>query len=126
MPRKSEVLKTFDKMLPVALTDAELQTRGNKLAQLEEDAEGHELSAKAQRAKLREQKKALAIEIQGIAKVIREKQEERSVKCITRPGKRDGFVDDVRTDTNEVIDTRRASDAEAQGDLLENEGLGDE
>lgn len=120
MPKKnSDVIKTVNRMLPCDLSDAQQQERGSELAHAQESLEAHLLDATKERASLRKRKAELELKVHTLAEIVRLKKEEREVEVVVRHAKRAGFVEEVRTDTHEVIATRAIDDKEAQGNLLE-------
>ncbi len=114
---KKEILKSFDQMLPCEMSDEQLKDRGSQLAHAQEELEAHLVSAKEHRAELRDEKKALELKVHDLAEAVRSKKESREVKCALRIGKRDGWVEVVRLDTQEVITTRKMSNVDAQADI---------
>lgn len=111
------VLKSYTAMLPVKLTEKEVQVRGSKLALTRQEAEQHTERSKALRAELIAKRDELDSEIGHLAKVVREKTEDREVECEVRMSKKDGCVDEIRLDTMEVIATRPIKDEEGQTGL---------
>ncbi len=119
MPRKSaDVIRRFNRMLPCSLTEPEKLVRGNQLAHDQETLESHLLDAKEQRAELRKKKSELELKVHSGAEVLRLGKEDREVPCVLRHGKGE-LVEEVRTDTGEVIATRRMDADEAQNPLFE-------
>lgn len=112
-PRK-EILKSFTQMLPCDLTDEQQKDRGVQLAHAEGDLEAFLLEAKAERAAIRDKKKEKELLVHNLAETVRTKKEEREVECYLRASKRDGWVDVFRTDTKEIVTSRKSSDDENQ------------
>lgn len=109
--------ETVVKVLPVELTDKEVQERGEKLAELEQDAQECREEAAANAARYRERKKALAEQIAKVSKCINDGKEDRQVTCDLVPDYRRNLMEIVRQDTNEAVDSRALTADERQMEL---------
>lgn len=118
MAKSKTEIRRYSTMLPVPLTDAEKRELGAKLAISRLEAETQAEDARAARKKLNDEKKKIDEEIGRLAHVINQGVEEREVEVLVRHAGK-GKVEEIRTDTDEVIDTRSITDDEAQGSLLE-------
>ena len=105
-PNDEPPLRTFTRELPVKLSEDELQQYGKMLAdkvkeeELAEDRKKQVVAAHANGIK------DIRIEIKRIADARAKGQELRPVKCHERL--RNGVIEIVRLDTNEVVDVRPA------------------
>lgn len=108
-----EVIRTQKRILPCSLSDAEVQARGTALAHLERALEEHELATKTVRTASNKAKAALVLQISGMAVVVRDREELRQVEVLIQRGKGE-LVEVVRSDTGEVVETRRATEDENQ------------
>jgi hypothetical protein len=120
-----EVLRRYQDTLPVKLSEKELRARGSELAVAQGALEQHVAKAKDVRSKQNAKKKELEAECSRLASAVRDGEEGRKVDVIVRLGRAPGFVDVIRLDTEEVIESRPMSEKEAQRDLVD-EGAGDE
>lgn len=118
--KKGETFKKITRVLPVELTDKEIQERGEDLADLEQQLQGAREESAADAARWRERKKALAISITKASGVINARQEDREVSCELRPDYRRNVMETVRLDTDEMVEERALSFDERQQEL----GLG--
>jgi len=106
MSEDDDVIKTFSRELPVNLNDHELQQYGRMLA---EKVKEEELAVEQKALRNKEMNgkiQGIRNEIKRIADARAKGQELRPVKCIERL--RNGVVEIVRTDVNEVVDVRPA------------------
>lgn len=108
-------MEKIERMLPVALSDADIlemsDNLGKKLLELEEAETERKTLANAAKMKC----DALASEVSNLGKCVREKSEERPVDCEwTYHQPRPGMKQLVRLDTAEVIDERDMSDKDKQ------------
>lgn len=113
-----EPLRRYTAHLACELTDHQVQERGTQLAHTQQLAEQHAVEAKEVRSKLKDREDELSALLSGLARVVRERKEQRPVEVEVRPGRVPGMVEEVRLDTGDVIGTRRMTDDERQGDLL--------
>jgi len=105
--------------LPVRLTEDEKLDRGSKLAQAEQELRLHHEEAEKVKKKLKANESEIVSRMAFYAEVVRSGQEPRSVKVgVFRHPKRDGWVQDVRDDTGEVVRERRAMENELQEPLF--------
>lgn len=117
--KKAAVISTHTEVLLCELTDADRAEVSTQLTDALDRSEKFEVKAKATRAKLRVEKRALADEVSTLARALRTGQEEREVDVEVREGRKAGTVDVVRTDTEEIVDTRpavKSVDAEPEGE----------
>jgi hypothetical protein len=121
MPKKSadSVVRRFNTMLPCRLTEDELRERGSALAHAREAHERFEGEAAEARKKLKEQAELLDGDVSRLARIVRDRSEHREVTVEVRLTAKAGMVDEVRTDTGEVIANRKIADREAQADMLD-------
>ncbi len=102
------------RLLPCVLSDAEIQARGEELAE-----------AELARQRLVAEKKAAAEAFKGpiaeqvdliskLSKEISEEVEMRDVEVSHRPDFENGVVDVVRMDTGEVVESRAMTDEDRQ------------
>lgn len=115
----NEVLSTKSKMLPVSLKPPELAAKATALAHALGRADEIADEKKRFAATLKERTDAVKAEVTKLAKALRERAEDREVEVVTTLTDREGMVQDVRTDTNEVIATRRITNEEAQHPLFD-------
>lgn len=105
--------------LPVRLLDEEKLDRAQKLAQAEQDLRVQQLKAEGVKKKLKAEEAEIQDRLVFYAEVVRKGEEPRSVKVgIFRHPARDGWVQEVRDDTGEVVRERRGMDNELQHPLL--------
>ena len=117
--RNDEVLRRITKLLPVALTDGELRDRGSALALTREKLETQRIESSVAKKQLKEAEEKLELETSRLAHIVRDRCEAREVPVEVRVGKRAGYIDEVRTDTGEVLHSRKMHPDEAQGDFLD-------
>lgn len=108
-----DVLHTFETDLYCDLTLDEVRERGESLAQLlekirvEKDSLANDTKERKQQIKLLEERMAI------LGEATRFRREKRMVTCeVVALG--NGMVNEIRTDTGEVIRNRKLSDSEAQ------------
>jgi hypothetical protein len=117
MSKAKTVLNTKTEELPVRLSPDELRDRGERLAFIERQLVDHKVAAKAQKGALKQKETELLAEIDKLSTHIHAKEEPRQVVIEVRPtGK--GEVEDVRTDTGEVVRRRTPSDSERQPEMF--------
>ena len=97
---------TETRFLPVALTPDEIQGRGEQLAQLLDDEAALTVAHKAARDAMRAEADRLYAQIHRLAAIVRERVEERSVAVELRLNLALGLVEEVRTDTGDIVTTR--------------------
>lgn len=120
MARKSNepaVIRRLMHVLPVQLKPDEMREFGSRLARTRESVESHAVQSKQVRDELKARENELDAQMGSLAKVIRDGTELREVPVEVRMASKPGFVDEVRTDTQEVIASRQMRDDEAQTEL---------
>jgi hypothetical protein len=113
------VVRQFTTYLPCRLTDDELRDKGSELAHARETSEKHEAASAEVRKELKDRESMLEGEVSRLARIVRDRQEQRPVCVEVRLAKKAGMVDEVRIDTGEIIATRKIADREAQADMLD-------
>jgi hypothetical protein len=112
-PREKKVAE-FLQHLPVALSDRELLDFGQRLAKCQADLAEHNLHAEQVKKDLKAKESAIEAERARLSGIIREKKEIRDVQCERWHFYDRGEVEEVRSDTGEVIYTRRMEMHERQ------------
>lgn len=92
------------KILPCKLTNRELHEVSQILAEQVGLKREIELEKKTVDAGFNERIKAYDVKIVEVAKIVRDKSEQREVECVWKAGEREDSL--VRTDTSEVIEVR--------------------
>lgn len=115
--KKNGQAATVVRALPVKLTDEQIQKCGEKLAEMEIDLQSTRELAAAAATKYRERKKALAESIATVSQQINDGQEQRPATCELRPDYKRNTMEVVRTDSNEVVETRALTLDERQDEL---------
>lgn len=113
------VVRQFTTYLPCRLTDDELREKGQELAHSRETSEKFEAEAAEARKSLKDREALLDGEVSRLARIVRERSEQRPICVEVRLAKKAGMVDEVRVDTGEVIATRKMADREMQTEMLE-------
>lgn len=108
---------TFKK-LSCNLTPVELDSRAQDMAGKQRDKEDKEARKKDLAAKMGEEIKTLDSEISRLAREIRNKSEDRRVKCWYQRSMETGMMLIVREDTGEVVARRPLTDDELQIPML--------
>lgn len=117
MAKKKKEFEIVTRVLPVELNDKEIQERGEKLAEIEQQLQGTREDAAADAARFRERKKSLNEQIAKLATQINDGKESRQVECELRPDYRRNLMEIVRTDLDEVVDSRALTAEERQLEL---------
>lgn len=120
------LVRQFTTYLPCRLTDEELTERGQELAHARKASEDFSAEAATKRKELKERETELDGEVSRLARVVRDRSEQRPVLVEVRMTKKAGMVDEIRTDTGEVIHNRKMADNEAQTEMLEFAGADEE
>lgn len=115
--KKNGNYQKVTRVLPVKLSDKEIQAAGEKLAELELDLQRAKEEAAGIAAQFRERKKALAENIAKTSRVVDEGQEDRPIVCEMVPDYRRNVMEVVRTDTDEVVEDRALTVDERQMEL---------
>lgn len=97
------------RFLQVPLTDAEIQARGEQLANAIKERDDLEVTQKAEKDRMKDDMSAVEGRIHSLARVVSERVEERSVQVELRCNLGLGLVEEVRCDTGEVIKSRAAT-----------------
>lgn len=117
--RNAEVVKRYTEKLAVKLDEKTIRARGNELAVAEGQLEQHLIKAKDVRSKQNKRTKELQAEISRLATAVRDGEEAQDITVEARMAKAPGFIDIVRTDTGETIETRAMEDKDRQLELAE-------
>lgn len=112
------VLSTFDKTLPVKLTDEERASRAIELAQVAEALEALELAEAARRKDAKEAIAGLAAESKRLRRVVIRNEEPRAVPCEDVADFARGVVETIRLDTGDMVDSRDLRPDERQLEIL--------
>jgi len=117
------------RFLNVPLTPDELRQRGEQLANLVKDRDELALEQKKQKDGMKEDMEGVEGRIRHLALIINDRVEERSVQVELRYSTVLHLIEEVRTDTGEIVKTRQptADDklraaAEQQGHIPGTEG----
>lgn len=124
-PREKKLVD-FIHQLPVLLTDRELLDFGQRLAKCQADLAEHNLHAEQVKKDLKAKESAIEAERARLSGIIREKKEIRDVQCERWAHYDRGEIEEIRTDTGEVIYCRRMEPHERQQRLpgIADEGTG--
>lgn len=98
---------TETRYLSVPLTPDELRERGELLADLVRSAAAMEAEHTDQRKAMKDDEKTLDGRVQHLAGVVNARAEERSVRVEVRYNPTLALIEEVRTDTGEVVETRQ-------------------
>lgn len=115
--KKGETFKKITRVLPVQLTDKEIQEQGENLAELEQQLQTACEESAADAARWRERKKLLGESIRKVSKVVNAREEEREISCEMQPDYRRNVMEIVRIDTKETVEERALSYDERQQEL---------
>jgi hypothetical protein len=106
--------QTYVRTLPCHLTDDELLQRADqlsrKLAEVEQLQEQKAASASDFKARIEKADE----EVSSLARMVRTKEQERPVECLSRKDFARNMVVETRADTGEVVDERAMSPEERQ------------
>lgn len=105
--------------LPVKLTDTELLEFGKRLAQSSTDIHNEEERQTQVKAELKAKLGAFETERSRLAGIVASGRENRDVSCDMVFDYSRLIVEVIRTDTKEVVETRRMTEAEQQRKLFE-------
>ena len=108
------------RFLMCPLTDAEVQARGEALANGIERFHALEVAHKSQKDEMKEAEGRFEGEITKLAKIVNERQEQRAVDMELRANFTLRIVEEVRLDSGEVVLTRNIEERDklrAQGSL---------
>jgi glutamate-1-semialdehyde aminotransferase len=94
------------RFLKVPLTDDEIQARGEQLAKLVDEEADMFAGHKTVRDAMREEADRMHGQIRRLAAIVRERVEERSVEIELRVNLTLGLVEEVRTDSGEIVKSR--------------------
>ena len=103
--------------LPVKLTDKELKDRGRQLAAVEFERKATIEEKKKILADYNEQLKVIDGKLEKLATAVKEKAEPREVPIEYRKDVAKNTMFTIRTDTDEVIESRPLDDFDRQGEL---------
>lgn len=112
------VIKRFQETLPCRLTDAELQVRGEVMAQADQDIATLEDQKSSAVAEFKAKIEQASGRRSQAAATIRSKQEHRLVDCELRLDYKKGKATKVRTDTGEKLEVRDLRPDEQQMPLI--------
>lgn len=94
------------RFLPVALTDVEVQARGEQLADTVQRRNALAIEQAAERKRMKDAFDDAESEITKLALIVNERREVRSVEVEVRANLAIGLAEEVRTDTGEIILSR--------------------
>ena len=94
------------RFLPVALTDGEVQARGEQLADTVARRNALALEQATERKRMKEAFDDVESEITKLALTVNERREVRSVEVEVRATLAIGLAEEVRTDTGEIVLSR--------------------
>ncbi|NIO76302.1 MAG: hypothetical protein GTN69_10570 [Armatimonadetes bacterium] len=115
--RKNRDAERFTRVLPVALTDEEIQARGLELAAKMNELDKIDLTVQAAKDKAKEDRKPIDKRIAELRRQLTAKAEDRQVQCEEVKDYGTKRAQTVRLDTAEVIDDRPLTSDELQGEL---------
>lgn len=113
---------TFSRDLTCALTREEVEERAQEAASLIERRDQKEADFKEQAKRWKNEIRQLDVEHRLVSSEVRSRTTVRNVECERVFDYAAGLVIETRSDTGEVINSRKMADAERQKDL----GLGDD
>ena len=115
--KPSQKVKQVVRSLPVKLTDLELVEAGHNLATVVQDISTEE----SRQADIKASMKARLAELEGrrtqLAIIVARREEYREVTVEITHDYQRGVIQDIRTDTGEVVSTRTMSESERQQQL---------
>lgn len=119
----TKVLKTYEKLLPVKLTEKDKLDRGMRLAEAEESLQQLLEEKKANAAHWSAEEKKIEAEMSKLALAIRQGHEPKTVTCEVIADYSQRKIRHVRLDTREILEdeTRDLRDHEKQEDLIPSE-----
>jgi hypothetical protein len=94
------------RFLPVPLAAPEVGARGEQLADLITERDELEVSHKKEKGRMKSAMDTIDARIRHLAKIVNERVEERSVTVEVRYNSNLNMVEEVRTDSGEIIKTR--------------------
>ncbi len=100
---------TESRFLRVPLTEDEQRERGQQLARAFQELGDAETTHKTEKDRMKDVEGRIAGHISKLATIVREGFEERSVPVEMRIDVGLGMVEEIRTDTGEVVRTREAT-----------------
>ncbi|MEE9367191.1 MAG: hypothetical protein V3W44_10920 [Dehalococcoidales bacterium] len=117
MSKLNEKSDTFQKKLPVRLTDEELRHRGDELATKLDDLDAIEARVTAAKEAAKPPRQQTEQRIQVLRGQIRSKSEDRLVDCEEIKRFKERCAETVRQDTGEIVATRPLTAREMQTEL---------
>lgn len=112
--------KTIKESCRVQLTDSELLLRGNELVQERNREDAEVLRHKAEKEQHKFNLADINSDIVRLHHAIENKFEYRDIDCWERPRYSQGLMEIVRSDTREIIKTRKMTEDEMQDSLFSN------
>lgn len=109
-----ETRGTETRTLPVTLTTDELLARGDGLARAHRAVRDEQAKQKAVKEEMKQRLEDLEGEVGKLARIVRDKAEDRDVECRIVHDYLANAVQVVREDTGEVIEARAMTDRERQ------------
>lgn len=94
------------RILPVTLTPDDVRERGELLARELETLTNMETQQTAEKKEMKDDLDTQYGQVNQLARVVRDRLEQRPVECECRLNMALGLVEEVRTDTGEIITTR--------------------
>lgn len=121
-PDENKKRVTFSRDLTCALTREEVEERAQEAAALVERRDQKEADFKEQAKRWKNEISALDVEHRIVSSEVRSRTTVRNVECERVFDYTAGLVIETRTDTGEVINSRKMTDSERQTTM----GLGDD
>lgn len=109
----------ISKILPVNLGQKEIETYALQLAEVCAKRSEVEADRKKAAGEFNQKIKAHTESIENLVSAIQEGFEERDVECDWRRNNEKGFMELVRMDTREVVETREMTEQELNQDIFE-------
>jgi len=107
------ILEIQIQQLSCPLEEDELLEFGNELSKVVKEIEAEELTQKAAKSAMKDKLDALADKVSKLATIVKNKAEIRPVEVKHKLDEH-GMVVSVRSDTGEIINTRKAKPSELQ------------
>ena len=117
--QKPTILATITRDLPVALTPGEIIERSRELATALQERAVHGDHEAEVKAGLKLKAAEIEARVQRLAIIVRTGKESQPVTCEQLADYPAGTVTLVRTDTGEVVESRRMGDTERQAQLID-------
>lgn len=105
----AEITWRETRFLPVPLTPDEVRQRGEQLADVVKESDELAAAHKKERDRMKQAEEMAESRIRHLAKIVNDRVEERSVQVELRYNTGLNMIEEVRTDTGEVMKTRAPS-----------------